>query len=344
MLHAGRHDKELARAEFDGPLWKVDAKAPLQHQEKIVRVRMRMPAERPLRFDDHDVVAVEGGNGTWRPVVGEPGELVLEVNGGDGGHGGLSQVEERRSFATDDRRVLYACCMHVPSDPLPANWARFTPGVLSGVTRVQAGFKDHVFERHSHATFSLGVTCSGVQMFQCRGERHASLRGHVMLFNPDEPHDGQSGTAEGFTYTIVHLEPHVLDLAGTAGAGVAARRFFRRTVVEDVHLGARVARVIAAMGLAGESLRAETLLARLLHRLLRQHGDPPATTSFASPGGRRMADVRDFIEAHAADDLTVGQLAQLTGLSRAHVADHHPARPRLGRPLTHVQRPTLAEA
>lgn len=140
-----------------------------------------------------------------------------------------------------------------------------------------------------------------------------------MLFNPDEPHDGQSGTAEGFTYTIVHLEPHVLDLAGTAGAGVAARRFFRRTVVEDVHLGARVARVIAAMGLAGESLRAETLLARLLHRLLRQHGDPPATTSFASPGGRRMADVRDFIEAHAADDLTVEQLAQLTGLSRAHV-------------------------
>ena len=49
---------------------------------------------------------------------------------------------------------------------------------------MHAHFTSHVYHRHSHESYSFGVTETGAQAFTCRHGRHVSGRGMVMAFNP----------------------------------------------------------------------------------------------------------------------------------------------------------------
>ena len=80
---------------------------------------------------------------------------------------------------------------------------------------MHAHFSSHVYHRHSHDSYSFGTTESGAQAFRCRGGSHVSAEGMVMLFNPDDPHDGYCATGHGFTYRMIHIR--------RAGRGADAR-------------------------------------------------------------------------------------------------------------------------
>ena len=51
------------------------------------------------------------------------------------------------------------------------------------------------------------MTETGAQDFTCRGGSHVSAVGMVMMFNPDDPHDGHCATGNGFTYRMIRIEP-----------------------------------------------------------------------------------------------------------------------------------------
>ena len=82
-----------------------------------------------------------------------------------------------------------------------------------------AHFSSHVYHRHSHESYSFGVTETGAQAFTCRHGRHVSGPGMVMAFNPDDPHDGHAARDGGFTYRMVHIWPDFF-----AGPGRHRRR------------------------------------------------------------------------------------------------------------------------
>ncbi|HEY0717443.1 MAG TPA: AraC family ligand binding domain-containing protein, partial [Streptosporangiaceae bacterium] len=122
------------------------------------------------------------------------------------------------------------------------DWARYWRAddhLLGGtgpVEAMHAHFQSHVYHRHSHDTYSFGVTDHGAQTFTCRGSTHVSAAGMVMAFNPDDPHDGRSATGPGFTYRMIHLGPDlVTELLGSAG-----RPLFRAPVVGDPALARRL--------------------------------------------------------------------------------------------------------
>ena len=75
---------------------------------------------------------------------------------------------------------------------------------------MHAHFERHVYHRHSHETYSFGVTEDGAQSFSCRGAAHTSAAGMVMAFNPDDPHDGQATDEFGFTYRMIHIGPELV--------------------------------------------------------------------------------------------------------------------------------------
>jgi AraC-like DNA-binding protein len=104
---------------------------------------------------------------------------------------------------------------------------------------MHAHFTKHVYHRHSHETYSFGVTEEGAQAFTCRRARHVSGPGLVMAFNPDDPHDGHAGNEAGFTYRMIHLWPGYY--AGILD-GPRALPLFRDPVIDDPAL----ARALAA--------------------------------------------------------------------------------------------------
>ena len=49
---------------------------------------------------------------------------------------------------------------------------------------------EHVFPRHAHETYSIGINLRGAHESRCRGSGHVLPPGAVAALNPDEPHTG----------------------------------------------------------------------------------------------------------------------------------------------------------
>jgi len=198
------------------------------------------------------------------------------------------------------------------------DWARYWRAQGVPVEAMHAHFTSHVYHRHSHESYSFGVTETGAQAFTCRHGRHVSARGMVMAFNPDDPHDGHAAVDDGFTYRMVHIGPEFLaSLTGTP------LPLFRSPVIEDPVMAASVRRLHRALtGRASELERYERLTGTA--RLLVRHasGREPARRG----ADRRVADrrvaarIRELIQDSARDpgggELTADDLAVAAGCSR----------------------------
>lgn len=77
----------------------------------------------------------------------------------------------------------------------------------AGPERIEAFFAGRGYDMHRHDTYAIGCTLSGVQSFRYRGAVCNSLPGGTIVLHPDEPHDGQAGTDDGFRYRIAYVEP-----------------------------------------------------------------------------------------------------------------------------------------
>lgn len=129
------------------------------------------------------------------------------------------------------------------------DWARYWRGDqgAGSIEAMYAHFRSHVYHRHSHETYSFGVTDDGAQAFTCRGGHHVSGPNMVMLFNPDDPHDGHAATGPGFTYRMIHIVPaQVEQLLGDAGVS-GGWPLFPTPVVNDPALAQSLRRLHALL-------------------------------------------------------------------------------------------------
>lgn len=78
---------------------------------------------------------------------------------------------------------------------------------IEGVERIEAWFQGKAYAMHRHDTYAIGRTLAGVQSFNYRRSLRNSLAGNTMVLHPDEAHDGQAGTDEGFQYRMIYVEP-----------------------------------------------------------------------------------------------------------------------------------------
>lgn len=215
--------------------------------------------------------------------------------------------------------VLYVCNMTTKNTAFDTDWVRFKSTLVKGVNLMHAHFWKHSFERHTHETFAIGQTHSGIQAFRCRGENLSSVKGKIILFNPDEPHDGHRGGTEAFEYRMLYVEPEVIfdilrDCGFRKGCCHAAQ-----PLIDDFESWHGLGEAINALEHPNESLRAEALLIQTIHQLFARHGDATPSASPAHQPPHWMSRVRDYIEEHYANDITVSQIAQEVQVSRVHV-------------------------
>jgi AraC-like DNA-binding protein len=188
---------------------------------------------------------------------------------------------------------------------------------------MHAGFRGHVYHRHSHDTYSLGVTESGAQAFTCRGAGHVSTAGLVMAFNPDDPHDGHAASGDGFTYRMIHLAPALLtgllsDLDGAA----AGMPLFAAPVITDPALAAALHRLHRSLTGPASPLERSERLATVTALAVRHAADRPRDQWRTGPAGLTARDraaaaerVRAFLRDGDAG-ATLADVAAVAGCSR----------------------------
>ena len=63
-----------------------------------------------------------------------------------------------------------------------------------GIERVEAHLHGQAFSPHRHDTYAIGITLTGIQTFNFRGDRWHCRPGQCHILHPDETHDGGAGT------------------------------------------------------------------------------------------------------------------------------------------------------
>jgi AraC-like DNA-binding protein len=183
------------------------------------------------------------------------------------------------------------------------------PGV-PGVTEVfHARFTDHAYPPHTHATWTLLIVDDGAIRFDLDLHHHGAVQPAVTLLPPHVPHDGRAATTHGFHKRVLYLDTTVLgpELIGRA---------VDRPSVPDPALRNQVHRLHLALDGPGEELAAETGLVLVAQRL-RLHLRGGTDRRVPEPG---LAErLRDLLDAHVADGITLRRAGAVLGAHPAHL-------------------------
>jgi len=190
------------------------------------------------------------------------------------------------------------------------DWTRYRR-VCEGVDLLEAVLDRHVYERHMHDTFAIGLTLGGVQRFWCRGATHDSRPGNVIVIRPGEAHDGQSGTAHEYSYRMFYVSVAKLQLIAAHVSKDRACALGTSSAVVDDRKAFRALMTASNAALAGCSLAADQLVHDVLLSLAGDVADDDGAANRAA-----LTRVRDYLHDRLARTITVDELATVAGISR----------------------------
>jgi AraC-like DNA-binding protein len=80
----------------------------------------------------------------------------------------------------------------------------------AGITALSASIKDFTYKKHAHKEYAIGVTLRGIQQYHLDGSLQLSYQDGVMIFNPEQTHDGMARDETGLDYVMLYIDPQLL--------------------------------------------------------------------------------------------------------------------------------------
>lgn len=87
------------------------------------------------------------------------------------------------------------------------DWLELNKDPNTGIETIRAHFTGHAYDPHWHDSYLIGVTEQGIQQFNCRSKQQTCVPGTSFLLNPEEVHDGNAPSQDGFTYRMLFINP-----------------------------------------------------------------------------------------------------------------------------------------
>ncbi|MFZ6709468.1 AraC family transcriptional regulator [Undibacterium sp. TC9W] len=192
------------------------------------------------------------------------------------------------------------------------DWIRQAPG-SDRLERIEAYFSGNAYAMHKHDTYAIGSTLAGVQSFAYRGSKCNSLPGGTIVLHPDEAHDGQAGTGDGFHYRMIYVEPALIQQI----LGGQALPFIRNGISTDPRLFAATLPLLQAMDKPMDALEEQDALFDLAHAMHtcsdKLAGAAASKLHFDYQAAERA---REYIHSAMTDNITLDELADHSGRDR----------------------------
>ena len=194
------------------------------------------------------------------------------------------------------------------------------PVGLGGAELVFASYGRYAFPRHFHEEYLIANMVRGVERLRHARGSDLAPAGSLILLNPGQVHENGAVDEAGFAYRTLYVPLQLMERC-LVDIGLPATplpvfadsiAFHRETfaVLQQLHLAVE----------AGEAtLRLQTLLAIGLSQLLRSYGTVPSPKAPSRPSLRRIALVREYLDAHFAENVSLDDLSRLAGLSAFHL-------------------------
>jgi len=187
---------------------------------------------------------------------------------------------------------------------------------LPGVTAVGADTR-HVFSRHTHEHFGIGVIGRGAQKSHSgRGMVEAGA-GDTITVNPGEVHDGAPIGDAGRAWRMLYFDPPLIARAAAdLSLGRTTDYAFARPALKNAAAADCFLRLFASVvqtGAVETKLRSEELLLTLLPMLM------TAAVPDSRATAKAVLSAKQLIDDCPTAAVTLADLARVSGLSRFQV-------------------------
>lgn len=194
---------------------------------------------------------------------------------------------------------------------------KFWHNPLVDMSLLQAYYVDFAYPRHSHEHYVISVIERGVQSFTHKGAKYVTPAGGLILINPGDVHTGEAASEQGFLLrslypTTAHLQSIWYEMTGQR----SVVPYFRDVRVDDADMVRRLLVLHDALKVATSPLECESQFMATMAALIGRYADVVSAEFLTLPNEKQaIQQVRDYIEAHYAEPISLNQLADLVALS-----------------------------
>ncbi|MGF1696209.1 AraC family transcriptional regulator [Vibrio lamellibrachiae] len=200
------------------------------------------------------------------------------------------------------------------------NHFQFTSNVqVDKVGMLSATMSDFTYSKHAHEEYSIGLTLQGRQDFFCRNAFHKSPPGGVMLFNPEDVHDGHSGVEQNLEYVMLYIHPdEITPVFQTLGYTSKSTLRLEHTLFDDPILRHQVWSMSTLLRSPKYTqIEYESRLYLLAQTMVRHHG----SLDLSAPRSRTdtlLIRAKDYIMANLGNDISIDRIAAAANMSKYH--------------------------
>lgn len=177
----------------------------------------------------------------------------------------------------------------------------------AGITALAASITDFTYKKHSHMEYAIGVTLRGIQHYNLDGSLQLSYPNGVMLFNPEQTHDGMAHDMTGLDYVMLYIEPQLL-LEVTEKKDIV---HFSTPIVYDFRLEQRILRLSNAI----LNEKDEALCSELLLSLTDSLVQTDLTTDYKKDNAL-IRKAKDLLHVNLENVLKLDEVCKELGLSK----------------------------
>ncbi|MEM9904513.1 MAG: AraC family transcriptional regulator [Cyanobacteria bacterium P01_D01_bin.44] len=175
--------------------------------------------------------------------------------------------------------------------------------------------------KHTHAEYQFGLSfdCQGEYFY--RGAHHVIPTGSLSVVHSGEVHAPSDRTAlsKPVHFAMAHIDPSWLQLvAAEMAERPTCEPFFPTAFITDPGLNRLFLALQAATDRQTSKLEQGTALWDFLTHLFANHASDQSALKPVRPVHQAVAQARDYLQAHYADDISLEELAAIAGLSRFH--------------------------
>jgi AraC-like DNA-binding protein len=194
------------------------------------------------------------------------------------------------------------------------------PAGLDGAEFIFGSYRRQAFPRHFHEEYVIAIMVHGAERLQHARGTELAPAGSLILLNPGQVHENGPADDDGFAYRTLYAPAQVVERClGDAVHRGAPLPVFGKAVASDRETFAALRRLHSAVEASEPTLRMQTLLAAGLSRLFDRHVAVPLPRELARPSRRAIDLVRDYLDAHFAENVSLDDLGRLAGLSAYHL-------------------------
>lgn len=180
---------------------------------------------------------------------------------------------------------------------------------------LEASFENKTFAPHFHDEYSIALITSGNHNFTCnKTEFHASS-GDIRLINPGDIHVCKSKTWGYITFTP---DANFVETFSQSCQKELHNISFTNPVIHNKKLTKLFIDLNSAKKEWQDNLMAENILEELIVNLISSYSNNEIKNNQISYSKKRLAESIEYMQNHYNENLTLEELAKLTGLSKYH--------------------------